>query len=141
MIHEKLLKFKALNIKVEKDVANPFFKSSYTSLNEVLNKVEKPLNDLKVIILQLPEEKGLRTILLDTEDNSKVEGFLPFVEVSTAQKLGSNLTYNRRYSLITMLGLEEEDDDGNAASQPKPVAKTLAKPIAKPVVKDDGLPF
>jgi hypothetical protein len=34
------------------------------------------------------------------------------------QKFGSALTYYRRYSLLALLGLAPEDDDGNAASQP-----------------------
>ena len=57
-------------------------------------------------------------MVVNTEDDSKVESFMPYVEATTAQKLGSNNTYNRRYSLITLLGLEDEDDDGNVASAP-----------------------
>ena len=116
MITKKLLEFQKLNIKVTKDSDNPYFKSKYVNLNEVLDKVKKPLNDLGVVIIQLPQEKGLLTQLIDTEDDSKVECFMPYVEATTAQKLGSNNTYNRRYSLVTLLGLEDVDDDGNAAS-------------------------
>jgi hypothetical protein len=36
--------------------------------------------------------------------------------MANPQKIGSNLTYYRRYALVTMLGLEDEDDDGNVAS-------------------------
>jgi hypothetical protein len=50
---------------------------------------------------------------------------MPYVELTTAQKLGSCNTYLRRYSLITLLGLEEDDDDGNEAS--KPVVKVPSK--------------
>lgn len=141
-IYKKLLQFQEQNVKVEKDGVNPHFKSDYTTLNEVLDKVRGPLNKLKVVIIQSPEATGLRTTLLDTEDDTKVESFLPFVETATAQKLGSNLSYNRRYSLITLLGLESSDDDGEVASKPvvKPVTK-LTVPAAKPISKDDGIPF
>ena len=108
--------FQKENITVIKDGENPHFKSSYATLNEVLSKVKEPLNKLGILILQAPEATGLRTILLDTEDDSKVECFMPYVETTTAQKLGSCNTYNRRYSLVTLLGLEDEDDDGNVAS-------------------------
>jgi hypothetical protein len=37
-----------------------------------------------------------------------------------AQGVGSAITYARRYSLMAMLGLAPEDDDGGAASQPAP---------------------
>lgn len=127
MIYAKLLEFQQQGITVEKDGTNPHFKSKYTTLNEVLEKVKKPLNELKVVILQCPgsdpvtQVQGLWTYLIDTEDDTRTESFMPYVDAGTAQKLGSANTYLRRYSLITLLGLEDEDDDGNAAS--KPVAK------------------
>jgi hypothetical protein len=68
------------------------------------------------VIVQEPTLEGLKTTLYDTEDDTSINGTMPYVEVSTAQKLGSNNTYNRRYSLVTILGLEDEDDDGNEAS-------------------------
>lgn len=119
-IYKKLLEFQKLEIEVERDASNPYFKSNYTTLNEVLEKVRKPLNDVGIVIIQCPDKDGLRTQLYDTTDDSSVECFMPYVEVTTAQKLGSSNTYNRRYSLITLLGLRDEDDDGNVASaQPK----------------------
>jgi len=125
-IRKKLLEFQMENITITKDGINPHFKSSYSTVNEVLSKVRKPLNDLGILILQTPEKEGLRTQLIDTEDDSEVSCFMPYVEISTAQKLGSCNTYNRRYSLVTLLGLEDEDDDGNVASERKPkIAKHL----------------
>ena len=126
MIYKKLLEFQKLGITIKKGSTNPHFKNNYASLNEVLAKVTKPLNDLGVVIIQTPSMHqqygevspvgGLCTTLFDTEDDTKVEGFLPFTEATNPQKIGSNLTYYRRYSLVTMLGLEDEDDDGNVAS-------------------------
>ena len=118
MITKKLLAFQKEGITIEKDGANPHFKSSYPTLNEVLSKVKKPLNDMGIVIIQSPEATGLRTILVDTEDDTKVECLMPYVETTTPQKLVSNNTYNRRVSLVTLLGLEDEDDDGNVASAP-----------------------
>lgn len=116
MITKKLLEFQKLGISVKKDGTNPHFKSSYATLNEVLDKVTEPLNKLGVLVLQEPTATGLTTRLIDTEDDTEATSFLPYVEVTTAQKLGSNNTYNRRYALITMLGLTDEDDDANTAS-------------------------
>lgn len=123
MIYEKLLDFQQLGIKLTKDGENPHFRSSYVTLNEVLDKVITPLNKLGVLVIQQPSVHptagpGLTTYLIDVEDSSRIESFMPYVEATTAQKLGSNNTYNRRYSLITILGLEDEDDDGNVASAP-----------------------
>jgi len=120
MIHKKLLAFQKLGITIKKGSTNPHFRNNYANLNEVLDKVTKPLNDLGIVILQIPvqskESTGLQTALFDTEDDTSIEGFLPFTEATSPQKIGSNLTYYRRYSLVTMLGLEDEDDDGNVAS-------------------------
>jgi hypothetical protein len=116
MIHKKLLEFQKLGITIKKGEKNPHFKNTYANLNEVLDKVTKPLNDLGVVIIQTPEKEGLQTTLLDTEDDTLVTGFLPFMGAVNPQQVGSNLTYYRRYSLVTMLGLEDEDDDGEKAS-------------------------
>ena len=44
--------------------------------------------------------------------------------LTDAQKLGSAITYFRRYTAQSLLGLQAEDDDANLASRkPKPVAK------------------
>lgn len=115
-IYTKLLEFQKLGISIEKGNMNPHFKNKFADMNEVLDKVKKPLNDMGVVIVQRPTMQGLETILHDTESNTEIVGVLEFTQKSDAQKMGSNITYNRRYSLITMLGLEDEDDDGNKAS-------------------------
>ncbi len=115
-ITKKLLDFQKMNIAVKKDGSNPHFKSSYATLNEVLDKVKAPLNEMGILILQSPQATGLETVLVDTEDDSKIVCFLPYVDTTTPQKLVSCNTYNRRVSLVTLLGLEDEDDDGNLAS-------------------------
>jgi hypothetical protein len=138
MIYKKLLAFQKLGISVKKSSSNPHFKSTYADLNEVLDKVTKPLNDLGIVIIQSSQQKdgvaGLATCLYDTEDDTSYAGFLPYVQKENAQKLGANITYNRRYSLVTMLGLEDEDDDGNKAS-----VKGKAKEVA--LADDDDIDF
>lgn len=118
-IYKKILEFQKMGISLKKDWNNPHFKSKYVTLNEVLEKVKKPLNELWIVIVQTPKENGLDTMLYDTESEKSISCFMPYVEISTAQKLWSNNTYNRRYSLITLLWLEDDDDDGNKASEPK----------------------
>lgn len=118
MIHEKLLKFKALNVTIEKDGVNPHFKNRYSTLNEVLSKVQKPLADMKVLVIQSPRIDGLETILRDTEDDTEISSLVPYTGVPDMQKLGGAITYARRYALISMLGLEDEDDDGTTTVKP-----------------------
>lgn len=123
-IYTKLLEFQRLGISIKKGSINPHFKNEYADINEVLDKVKKPLNDMGVVIIQSPESfnnigqnfQGLKTVLYDTESGTYVESHTPFINPSDMQKLGGAITYARRYSLIAMLGLEDEDDDGEKAS-------------------------
>lgn len=119
-IYKKLLEFQKLGISIVKSNVNPHFKNKFADMNEVLGKVTKPLNDLGVVIIQIPTLEGLKTVLYDTESDTSVEGVLEFVQKTDAQKLGSNITYNRRYSLVTLLGLEDEDDDAEKAVERTP---------------------
>ena len=120
MIYKKLLEFQKLGISIKKNSVNPHFKNEYADLNEVLDKVKKPLNDLGILVIQRPDGDshgyGLITELIDTEDDTKMQSFTPFVNTTDMQKLGGAITYAKRYSLVAMLALEDEDDDGNTAS-------------------------
>jgi len=111
MIYKKLLEFQKLGISIKKDKRNPHFKNDYASLNEVLDKVKTELNKMGVVILQEPCTGGLLTRLHDTEDDSEATGFVPFINPTDMQKLGGAITYARRYALVSMLALEDEDDD------------------------------
>lgn len=130
MIQAKLLKFQQQGISLEKDGANPHFHSQYVTLNEVLRKVKKPLNDLGILIVQEPTVDGLMTRLVDTEDGSEVTGSLGFVGTADMQKLGGALTYARRYTLISLLGLEDDDKDGeDTVSRAKGVGDMATNPF------------
>lgn len=130
MIYKKLLDFKRLEIKIAKDGVNPHFKNRYSTLDEVLSKVAEPLEKLGVLILQVPIKEGLETILYDTEDDTYINSLVPYTGVADMQKLGGAITYARRYALVSMLGLGEDDDDGNTASaKPKGIQDAVGDPL------------
>ena len=52
-----------------------------------------------------------------------VESSIDLPNITDPQKLGSCITYFRRYTLKSLLAIAEGDDDGNLASQPTPVKK------------------
>lgn len=128
-IHSKLLKFQSKGVSIKKGKTNPHFKNKYADINEVLDKVKPVLSELGIVAIQIPQEEGLKTILHDTDSGTEVESFLRYSNASDAQKLGANITYLRRYSLVSMLCLEDDDDDGNTASRPAP-AMTLDQAFA-----------
>lgn len=115
-IQKKLLEFQKLNISVKKDGKNPHFKSKYATLNEVLDKVKQPLNNLGVVIIFTPNFDGLETTLYDIDSETSITSYMKYIGATNAQQILSCNTYYRRGSLISLLGLEDEDDDGNLAS-------------------------
>jgi hypothetical protein len=106
--------------KVGKDSTNPFFKSKYASLSNILEAINEPLIESGLTFCQLPSnENGLTTILMHSESGEFIESDYTMRPVKDdPQGKGSAITYQRRYALAAILGLNiDEDDDGNAASQ------------------------
>lgn len=105
-----------------KDSKNPHFRSRYASLAAVIDAVVPVLNANGVGVLQLPSIEGsevrLTTILMHSSGQrlSSTVG-APLGKKQDAQAVGSAITYLRRYSLQSIMGLPVEDDDGNAASR------------------------
>lgn len=126
---------------VLKNASNPAFRSKYADLGAVLDAVDEPLHKHGLIVLQRlgvsldPTDLPLlTTALIHAESGEIIECCVRVVskDPSDPQKFGGALTYYRRYSLLALLGLAPEDDDGNAASQPpRPPARANA-PVASP---------
>ena len=107
--------------KVSKDAKNPFFKSKYASLPNILEAIREPLEKSGVVVSQFPSGvNGLSTILIHSESGEWMEDTytMPVAKQNDPQAVGSAITYARRYALAASLGLNvDEDDDGNAAAQ------------------------
>jgi len=115
-IYKKLNEFKKIVSKVKKDGLNPHFKNKYATIESVLETIEEPLEKAGLGFYQIVKEMTLETILYDTESDDKLISSVPLIiSKSDMQQLGSALTYARRYGLVALLGLEQEDDDGNLA--------------------------
>ncbi len=116
--------------KIAKNSENPFFKSKYFDINALLEHVEPLLHKNKLMILQ-PITKGcVKSILFDIETGDRVESEINLPEISDPQKLGSAITYYRRYTLQSLLALQAEDDDANTATQA--VKSNDLRPDGKP---------
>lgn len=118
---KKLLEFQMKVSSISKDSENPFFKSKYFDINKLLEIIKPVLNEMNIVILQpLSNVEGrpsLRTVLYDTEESQMLSDTqITLPDLQDPQKMGSAITYYRRYSLQSLLGLEAEDDDGNLAS-------------------------
>ena len=102
---------------ISKDSTNPFFKSKYFDINSLLKHVEPLLQKNGLLLLQ-PIIKGeVFSEVIDTESGESVTSSILLPQMDDPQKLGSAITYYRRYTLQSLLGLQAEDDDANSASQ------------------------
>lgn len=122
-ILKKLLEVKSEIGTLVKKSNNPFFKSKYLDLNDLLSAVEPLLHKHGLVLLQPIKDGQVFSIIHDTDSNEQVESGIYLPQLNDPQKLGSAVTYFRRYTLQSLLSLQAEDDDGNKASRPEPKAK------------------
>jgi len=125
---------------VKKTAENPYFKSKYFDINILVSEV-MPLLQKELVLLTQPlvtidGKSAVKTSLWDIESDDVIESTVFLPEGLDAQKMGSAITYLRRYSLQSLLCLEAEDDDGNNAS--KPIKKSTVTTVPN---KSDGSPF
>jgi len=104
--------------KLLKKSTNPFFKSKYADLNALMETVEEPLMNHGLIITQPITDGILITNIIDIENEEILfASSLELPKLTDPQKVGSAITYFRRYTLQSLLGINAYDDDGNHAVQ------------------------
>ena len=121
---KKLLKVQKKIGTLSKNAKNPFFKSQYLDLNTLLNEVKPLLEEEGIILVQPVRGNSVNTILIDSDTGEVINESYMFLpeNLTDPQKIGSAVTYFRRYTLKSLLAIAEEDDDGNKASK-KPAEK------------------
>jgi hypothetical protein len=124
---------------VGKDGTNPHFKSKYATLQNIVESCRDTLRKHGLAVVQTFAETdgtyiNLTTTLLH-ESGEWMQGIITMrPSKADPQGLGSAATYARRYALSAILGIvTDDDDDGNASSQP--IADR--SPQAKPAPADD----
>jgi len=120
--------------KIKKDANNPFFKSKYASLTNILDAVSIPLAECGLAVTQFPTgQDGLTTLLIHAESGEFISSTYEMVGLkNTPQERGSLISYQRRYAITSVLNLNisDEDDDANAS--------TYGAKATKPEKVDDG---
>lgn len=102
--------------KVVKNANNPHFKKSYADINALVESVEPLLIEQGLLLLQPIEDGVVSTLIIDIESGQSVVSSMRLPEIQDPQKIGSAVTYYRRYTLQSLLSLQAEDDDANSAS-------------------------
>ena len=111
---------------------NPFFKSKYADLAEVINCAKESLHNNGLAISQFPitedNRAGVKTILMHTSGEYLCDTLLLPCAKQDPQGAGSAITYARRYAYQSILGIPSEDDDGNMATRTVKTPTNATKP-------------
>ena len=137
-----MLQYQQLAITASKDSQNPHFKNNYASLEAVIDAANQAnqfglyfMQPLDLIEIGDQIVQVVKTIITHAPTGEQRVSLCPVrtKDPSDPQKMGSGITYAKRYALQSALGLPSEDDDGEAAAgnnQKKPV--TTNKPNQQP---------
>ena len=130
------------------DATNPFLKSKYASLGAVIHASRPILAKHNLSLVQFPisggsatgqcDLVGVESILTHESGEFVAERIsIPLTEEKGKTKVqcaGSTLTYLRRYSWASILGMYSDDDSDGAVAPPGNVPAALAKTTSpKPV--------
>lgn len=122
-LYKALAKFRQQLKQPVKDGANPYFESTYVTLDGVIKAVDTALEGTGLSYIQeAATSDGLpavRTVLFHEDGGTMASGWLslPLKNGATPQDVGSLLTYAKRYQLAAFFGVSSDvDDDGNSAS-------------------------
>ncbi len=107
---------------LEKSGLNPHFKNRYVELNQIIDALA-PLLDEQDLSLTMaltnvmgrPAIKLAITEIAEGEDNF-IQEVMTLPDLQDPQKMGSAITYYRRYMLMSFFNLKSLDDDGEAVN-------------------------
>jgi len=118
-IAKALILFQVKMGEIYKDAKNPFFKSSYATLSNIQDAIKEPLIESGLTVCQFPTgEHGLTTLILHESGEYLMSEYTMTPVKNDPQGIGSCITYQKRYALVSALNLnvQDEDDDGNKAT-------------------------
>jgi len=120
-----------------KDSKNPAFKSSYASLESVIDTARPALQSANLAFTQAPGALvdgaiEITTMLMHTSGQWLRSTLHVPLSKRDPQGVGSAITYGCRYALMATLGLPPVDDDGEAAMDrtPRPAPVKAPPPAA-----------
>lgn len=125
------------------DSKNPHFGSKFASLGAVWNACNDALHENEISVLQGARSEldtyGVDTMLLHSSGQWIREILMLKPTKNDPQGAGSAITYARRYALAAMIGVMQEDDDANTASQGDKKATVASRDLSKPLTGSEAV--
>ncbi len=126
---DKILRIQSEIGVLSKTETNPFFKSKYMDINGLLAQLLPLLEKHKLTVIQPLSyiqdwqagvgggntSPALRTIVTDTDGKVIIDDKIQLPNLQDPQKMGSAITYYRRYALQSLFLLQAQDDDAEGA--------------------------
>ena len=103
--------------KIAKNAKNPHFKNNYADINALIEEVEPILLENRLLLLQPIEDGYVYSRIVDIDSGDIAESCMKLPEIQDPQRIGSAVTYYRRYTLQSLMSLQSIDDDSNLASE------------------------
>lgn len=108
---------------IAREETNPFYNSKYFDINKLIEVLKPVLQELELTLTQpiiAKDDKNVLCTFLNDGKGNILESSMILPDIQDPQKLGSAITYYRRYAIQSMLLLQAEDDDSNLASGAEP---------------------
>lgn len=115
-----------------KDKTNPFYKSKYFDINSLEEHLKPLFEEFQLLVIQpLTNVNGrpaMTTTIYDIEKSELVlSETTTLPDLQDPQKMGSAITYYRRYTLGSLLRIQAQDDDAEGTkNKPKPKTDYVA---------------
>lgn len=91
----------------------------YATLEQIWDMLQPILQEEGIVVTHSTIDNKVCTAIMD-DTGKEITSCMPLPENLDPQKLGSAVTYFRRYNLLQLFNIMVEDDDGESA---KPSAK------------------
>lgn len=119
--------------KMQKDTKGYNYK--YFDINQLLEKLQPLLEEHGLVLTQPIKDNRVTSMIQDIETDDYIYSEITLPEGVKPQDMGSAITYYRRYSLVSLLAIQAEDDDGVKATKPS------VKEAVKQLEEDNDIGF
>jgi len=138
-IYEKLHSIKWAGIKLQRDTKA--FNYKYATLSQIQEKFWEALQEQNLVVIHSIIEWCVKTEIVDVETKESISSQIEMSVWVKPQDKWSEITYYRRYNLLSLLDLEVEDDDWKKAQDSKVETKEYASKENEPTewMSDDNL--